>query len=145
MGVMRQEDTNTGAGTSRASRIVPRPLKVLSFGYRYPRTAPVGADVVMDARCLCEDPAEKTDLRTLTGLDPACKDFLSKLPDVQRFINAAIGAAGDPSVNVLAVACHSGRHRSVYIAERLGAYFGCPVEHLDMLRTPDADIAPNYI
>lgn len=120
-------------------------LKVVTFGYRYPRTSPLGAEIVLDARCLCEDPAEKTDLHALTGLDPEVRQYLQALPDVQRFVNAGIAAATDPAVSYLAVGCHSGRHRSVYIAERIAEYFHVTAEHLDMLRVPDADDAPDFV
>lgn len=117
--------------------------RVLTFGYRYPRPSPIGAALVLDARCLI-DPAEKRDLGTLTGFDVAVREYLGGMPDVQRFIAAGVAAAR-AGVPCLAVGCHSGRHRSVYIAERIAETLGVTAEHLDILRVPDADIAPDYI
>lgn len=121
-------------------------MKILTFGYRYKRDAPVGADIVFDARCLKEDPAEKTKLGPLTGKDKAVEEYLCGLPDVELFTRATTYAVQScPSGTVVAVACHSGRHRSVFIAEAVGRVLGIPVEHLDMLRSPTEDCAPDIV
>ena len=124
-------------------------MLIKTFGYRYSHPTTLGADVVFDARCLREDPAEKASLGPLTGQDPDVRDYLSNLEDVQKFVDAAVWAVNS-GLPVVAIGCHSGRHRSVYIAEELakeakGMGILCEVEHLDMLRQPTEDLAPDVI
>lgn len=121
-------------------------MKVVTFGYRYKRDKPVGADVVLDARCLKEDPAEKETLGKLTGLDDQVIKYLRDLPDVQRFTRAAISVGYEvPAKGTMAIACHSGRHRSVFVAEQLAKVLRCRVEHLDIDREPTEDNAPDFV
>jgi len=122
-------------------------MRLITFGYRYKRDAPIGADIVFDARCLLEDPAEKEELANFTGRDLPVIQYLNGLPDVQNFVVAAVGGAAPFSAKpfVVAVACHSGRHRSVYIAERVAKILGVEVEHLDMTRVPCEDFAPDCV
>lgn len=125
-------------------------MRVLSFGYRYPRTDSIGADIVLDARCLKEDPAQHEALHALSGLDEPVRDYLQSLPDVQAFMGAGYQAAnaldGWKDGAVLAVGCHSGRHRSVYIASVIAERMGVKAEHLDMDRpVPTVDDAPDFV
>jgi len=71
-------------------------------------------------------------LRPLTGLDAEVVAFLEKEPkvgtmlgDIRRFVETWLPAYGQDSRSSLTVAvgCTGGRHRSVYLVERLGAYF----------------------
>lgn len=121
-------------------------MKIITFGYRYPRTEPVGAVVILDARCLKEDPAEKTELGPLTGLDEKVRLYLTELPDVQKFVNAATLSTTDlERQDTIAIACHSGRHRSVYIAEEVAKRIGASTEHLDIDRPAGGpDDAPDF-
>lgn len=134
-------------------------MRIQTFGYRYGSPNLKDCDMVFDARCLAEDPAEKASLGHLTGQDKAVQDYLAGLPDVQRFIAGVFGAMDgahgwvavkERGFQNIAVACHSGRHRSVYIAEQVADRLRqvgvtVTVEHLDMDRKPDEDLAPDFI
>ena len=127
-------------------------MKIVTFGYRFKRDKPIGADVVFDARCLQEDPAEKTTLGHLTGLAKEVEDYLSNLVDVQMFAAAVASVGYHVELATIAVGCHSGRHRSVFIAERAANLLRqinpneeITVEHLDIDRDPVQDLAPDYV
>lgn len=127
-------------------------MRIVTFGYRYKRQTPLGADIVLDARCLKEDPAQKqVVLRALTGKDDIVRAYLDGLPDVQTFVHAAIMMVkATVMLNAIAIGCHSGRHRSVYVAESLYNYltsqgFVCELVHLDMDRLEGEDNAPDFV
>ena len=102
-------------------------LVLLSFGYK--KGVPENADMVFDVRCL-PNPYWEEGLRTLTGKDPAVVSFMESQPRaaamvqslcafLQQWIPAFEGGAR-PSLTV-AVGCTGGRHRSVFVVERIGA------------------------
>ena len=101
-----------------------------SFAYRL--GVPVDADFVFDVRCL-PNPHWREDLRDLSGLDAAVREYLDNetevaalCGDICDFLAAWIPkfAAGRRRYLSVAVGCTGGRHRSVYVAERLAAHFG---------------------
>ena len=98
-----------------------------SFGFK--RGMPVDADLVFDVRCL-PNPYWKADLRSLSGKDPEIIDYLSGLAaveemyeDIYTYLNKRLPrfAASNRSYVTVAIGCTGGQHRSVYLAERLGA------------------------
>lgn len=100
-----------------------------SFGYKF--GVPVDADMVFDIRCLPNPHWEPT-LRHLTGRDQPVKDYLAKQDDVQEmfqdihdYLAAWLPrfAANHRIYMTVAIGCTGGQHRSVYMAERLGAAF----------------------
>jgi UPF0042 nucleotide-binding protein len=99
-----------------------------SFSYKH--GVPLDADLVFDVRCL-PNPHYDPRLRPLTGLDAEVVAFLEKeskvgsmLGDIRRFVETWLPAYGqDRSSLTVAVGCTGGRHRSVYLVERLGAHF----------------------
>lgn len=104
-------------------------LQLESFGFRH--GLPPDADFVFDARFLPNPYWEKS-LRPLTGRDPEIVAYLDGFPEVQSFIDdiaAFLDAwlprieAANRSYLTIAVGCTGGRHRSVYIVEKLGARF----------------------
>ena len=115
-------------------RVAPRKpgslsIMIESFGYKH--GLPANADFVFDVRCL-PNPHYEARLRPLTGLDDEVAAFLEKEPrvgallqDICRFVETWLPAYGQDNRSSLTVAigCTGGRHRSVYFAERLGAYF----------------------
>jgi UPF0042 nucleotide-binding protein len=120
---------------------------VSSFGFKYGPAAE--ADWVVDARFL-RNPFWEPELRPLTGLDPAVRDFVFEQPIAAEFVDRLSSlltwtlersAEAGRSRLHLAVGCTGGRHRSVVlasaIAERLGEE-GLPVvlRHRDVGR-PD--------
>jgi len=100
-----------------------------SFAYRH--GIPDDADFVFDARALPNpywDPA----LRDCTGRDEAVTRFLDQQEEVVRFVEDLKGflerwlpslVRSNRSYITVAVGCTGGQHRSVYLAEKLGAHF----------------------
>ncbi len=100
-----------------------------SFGYKH--GVPLDADLVFDVRCL-PNPHYEPALQSLTGRDAPVVAFLEKLPevgrmynDVHRFVDSWLPDYARDNRNYLTVAigCTGGRHRSVYLAERLARAF----------------------
>ncbi len=97
-----------------------------SFAYRH--GVPADADFVFDARCL-PNPHWDPTLRPLSGRDSPVADFFAAQPLVNQFAEQ-VGALlhtwlprlhEDTSRSYITVAfgCTGGRHRSVYLAERM--------------------------
>ena len=106
------------------------PVFVVSFSYK--NGVPRDADLVFDVRFL-KNPHYDLDLRPLTGLDEKVGLHVAGDPGFDEFfghLTALLGpllpryAAEGKSYLTIAVGCTGGRHRSVYVAERLGAWLG---------------------
>ena len=100
-----------------------------SFGFKF--GVPVDADLVFDVRCL-PNPYWMETLRPLTGLDRPVQDFLVKdeavgkmRGDIITFLDAWLPRfeANRRAYMTVALGCTGGQHRSVHLAEQLGAYF----------------------
>ena len=101
-------------------------VTLLSFGYKY--GVPPESDLLFDVRFL-PNPHFVTELRPLTGKDPAVRDyvvaadattiFLDKTTDLLRFLIPKYAVEGK-SYLTIGVGCTGGRHRSVAIVEQLG-------------------------
>ncbi|HEX7047804.1 MAG TPA: RNase adapter RapZ [Gammaproteobacteria bacterium] len=105
-------------------------LMFMSFGYK--NGVPRDADFVFDLRCL-PNPHWENALRPLTGRDAAVVDYLHERDSVVKlrediidFLDKWIPCfeGADRSYLTIALGCTGGRHRSVYMAEQLAAYFG---------------------
>ena len=101
-----------------------------SFGFKH--GVPLDADLVFDVRCL-PNPHYEPALQPLTGRDDAVIAFLEAMPEVERmygdiyhFVASWLPDYARDNRNYLTVAigCTGGRHRSVYLAERLARTFG---------------------
>ncbi|MBV8981276.1 MAG: RNase adapter RapZ [Acidimicrobiia bacterium] len=98
---------------------------VVSFGFKY--GVPLDVDMVFDCRFL-PNPHWVDDLRPLTGLDGAVRDyvldqpesgeFLEKLDDLLGLLLPAFVKEGKSYLSI-AIGCTGGRHRSVVIADEL--------------------------
>ena len=106
-------------------------VMLLFESFSYKQGPPLDADLVFDVRCL-PNPHYDPRLRPLTGLDAAVVAFLEREPkvgsmleDIRRFVETWLPSYGQDNRSSLTVAvgCTGGRHRSVYLVERLGAYF----------------------
>ena len=104
-------------------------LQFESFGYKH--GVPLDADLVFDVRCLANPYYEPT-LQPLTGRDLPVVAFLEKEPavermyrDIERFVADWLPEYARDNRNYLTVAigCTGGRHRSVYLVERLAKAF----------------------
>jgi UPF0042 nucleotide-binding protein len=100
-----------------------------SFGYKF--GVPVDADLVFDIRCL-PNPHWEDELRPLTGLDQPVVSYLDRqaltlemVDDIANFLERWIPRfeADNRSYMTVAIGCTGGRHRSVYMAEKLRARF----------------------
>ena len=100
-----------------------------SFAYR--RGVPADADFVFDARAL-PNPHWDSTLRPLSGRDADVREFLEQQPDVNLFVEHISGfldtwlpklqSDSTRSYATIAFGCTGGRHRSVYLAERLAEH-----------------------
>ncbi|MBN1545349.1 MAG: RNase adapter RapZ [Syntrophaceae bacterium] len=101
---------------------------VTSFGYRY--GLPVDADMVFDVRFL-PNPYFIEALKPYDGSDPQVRDyvfasdeskqFAEKITDLMGFLLPLYEKEGKSRLNI-ALGCTGGRHRSVAMANRLGAF-----------------------
>ena len=130
-------------------------VTVTSFSYRH--GLPQDADLVFDVRFL-ENPHYVPELRPLTGLDPAVgariaadPGFASFFGDLVRLLTPLVPRyeSEGKSYLTIAIGCTGGRHRSVYVAERLAERLretGQPVSvtHRDLARRPGASDPPTH-
>jgi UPF0042 nucleotide-binding protein len=124
-------------------------VAVMSFSYRY--GLPREADVVFDVRFLA-NPHYRSDLRPMTGRDSPVAAYIDKDSAFRPFFENLTGMLlpllpgferEGKSYLTLAVGCTGGRHRSVFVAERLAAWLnaqGRPIvlRHRDIGRADDA-------
>ena len=105
-------------------------LSLLFESFAYRRGVPAEADFVFDARVL-PNPHWDARLRPLSGRDAAVADHLDAEPDViayvaqvQGFLDAWLPKLHSETRSYVTVAfgCTGGRHRSVYLAERLARH-----------------------
>lgn len=109
--------------------------KIVSFGYSH-APAPEGPGVtVVDVRQMFRNPYRERHLRPFTGHHVAVqKDILrtNEFDAKYAHLRAQITV---PGTEVAYIGCQGGRHRSVYLAERLAKELGVPVEHRDLERS----------
>lgn len=122
-------------------------LSVLSFSFR--SGLPRDADLVFDVRFLV-NPHYEDSLKLLTGRDQPVQQFIEAdrdfgsffdhLTDMLRPLLPRFDAEGK-SYLTIAVGCTGGRHRSVFVAEKLAAWLRSEdwrvrCHHRDVSRTP---------
>lgn len=100
-----------------------------SFAYR--RGVPADADFVFDARAL-PNPHWDPVLRPLSGRDAGVREHLDTQPEVNEFFGQIsafldtwlprLQSDSTRSYATVAFGCTGGRHRSVYLAERMAAH-----------------------
>jgi len=103
-------------------------LVVQSFGFG--KGVPADVDFIFDARCL-PNPHWDEALRPLTGRDAKVAEWLEQAPlvddlfqDVTAFVERWLPhhQAAHRSFVTIGIGCTGGRHRSVYLAERLAKH-----------------------
>jgi len=106
-------------------------LTLLFESFAYRDGIPLDADWVIDCRML-PNPHYDPRLRAFTGRDSAVAEYLSRDATVQRWLEdvRALLARWLPEIVrenrsyvTVAIGCTGGRHRSVYLAERLAEAF----------------------
>ncbi len=118
-------------------------IHLQSFGFRY--GIPLESDMVFDVRFL-PNPHFVPEMKQLTGLDPAVRDyvlgkestmtFISRLEELLNFLTPRFRSEGK-SYLTISVGCTGGRHRSVAVAEAVGLLFSSQnvklkITHRDM-------------
>lgn len=118
-------------------------VSLLSFGYKY--GIPREADIIMDVRFLSNPHWEK-DLKPLTGRDKDVGDFIETDPACQTFIENfkslltplfPLYRKEGKNYLTIALGCTGGRHRSVFLIEKLGGWLddlniACQITHRDL-------------
>jgi UPF0042 nucleotide-binding protein len=106
-------------------------LTLLFESFAYRDGIPLDADWVLDCRML-PNPHYDPQLRAFTGRDSAVAEYLGRDAAVQRWledVRALLSrwlpesARENRSYVTVAIGCTGGRHRSVYLAERLAEAF----------------------
>ena len=109
----------------------PGALTLLFESFAYRDGIPLDADWVLDCRMLA-NPHYDPQLRPFTGRDAPVIEYLARDASVQRWLDDAHGLLArwlpdivreNRSAVTVAIGCTGGRHRSVYVAERLAADF----------------------
>ncbi len=104
-------------------------LQFSSFGYK--NGVPPDADFIFDVRCL-PNPHWDPQLRDLSGRDAPVCEFLDGTAYAPEMVGDIIHLLErwiprfeqeDRSYLTVAMGCTGGRHRSVYVAERVAAHF----------------------
>lgn len=121
---LQQEIRQRFAGKATAGPV----LNVMSFGFS--RGLPRNADLVFDMRFL-RNPHWDAKLRPLTGLDQAVADYVSADPayesavsQIEQLLLTLLPRyfAEGKSYVTIAFGCTGGKHRSVHVTERVGAF-----------------------
>lgn len=137
----RQLTARFGSDTSAGLSIC-----ITSFSYRL--GLPREADLVFDVRFL-RNPHYQLTLRPLTGLDSHVANYIQEDESFTAFMNNLTGMlalllprfeAEGKSYLTVAVGCTGGRHRSVFIAERLknwleAKHSNIQLHHRDLVHT----------
>jgi UPF0042 nucleotide-binding protein len=106
-------------------------ISLLFRSFAFKKGVPIDSDFVFDARCL-PNPYWQTELRSLSGIDQPVRDFLatqtvatSLVDDICSFLETWLAEFEKTNRAYLTVAigCTGGRHRSVYVAEKLSTHF----------------------
>jgi len=104
-------------------------IQLISFGYKH--SVPRDADFVFDVRCLPNPYWEKT-LRKYSGKDQPVIKFLEQQPLVDEMLEHLTSflfnwvpkfEADNRSYLTIAIGCTGGRHRSVYLVNKLANRF----------------------
>lgn len=107
-------------------------INVMSFGFK--NGVPADVDFVADVRFL-NNPHWVTELRPLTGLDPAVREFVMASDGAREFVESyarvldlALSryAAHDKHSVTIGIGCTGGKHRSVTVAEELSRLLAGP-------------------
>lgn len=100
-----------------------------SFGFKH--GTPASTDFMFDVRCL-PNPHWEPDLRRFTGLEKPIIEFLGKQKDVNEMYDdirnfvarwLKLFESENRAYLTVSIGCTGGRHRSVYIAEKLSEHF----------------------
>ena len=103
------------------------PMRVEIESFSYSEGIPHDANLIFDVRFL-PNPYYYEDLIELTGMDKKVKDYLETYPEIETYFSTVLklcrmtieGFAGSGrNFMKIAIGCTGGKHRSVYVADRL--------------------------
>jgi RNase adapter protein RapZ len=128
-------------------------VNLKSFGF--PKGLPREADLVFDLRFLA-NPHYDAKLRPLTGRDPGVAAYVAADPDFPAFWARLTGfiepllpryVAEGKKYLTIAIGCTGGRHRSVFVVEKMAAHlrqqgWRVDVAHRELGQTPDMVLSP---
>lgn len=118
-------------------------ISIESFGFK--KGAPLNADLVLDMRMLA-NPHWEPELREFTGREPKVAQFIEAHPETDSVANditnmltqwIPLYQKNQRAYLTIAIGCTGGKHRSVYMAERIGkilsqTFEGISVTHRDI-------------
>jgi RNase adapter protein RapZ len=107
------------------------PRKIYSFGSKYNDPPPSTALVIDVRKWMTRNPFWNKKLRHLRGTDAAVQEDIRQTPNFKESLTKICDFIGEFAGDVY-IGCTGGHHRSVYIAEVLGVFYNCPVEHRDI-------------
>lgn len=122
----------------------PHGITITVTSFSFPRGLPRDADTVFDVRFL-RNPHYVPELKPLTGRDAGVADYIRQDPEFDGFFRRmselvlsllpSYGSEGKAYLTI-AFGCTGGRHRSVFVAERLSSLlrdrgFGVTTVHRD--------------
>jgi UPF0042 nucleotide-binding protein len=119
------------AWVKELAEVAYAPLTLFFESFAFKHGVPLDADFVFDVRAV-PNPYYDLTLRPLNGKDAPVIAFLEAQPqatellsDIRAFVAKWLPSfkKDNRSYLTVAVGCTGGQHRSVYMAERLGAYF----------------------
>ena len=122
---------------ANASEMTPH-VQVVSFAYR--NGVPRDADLVFDTRFL-RNPHYDAGLQPLTGRAPSVGAYIEADTDFAAFFDRLTDLLGlllprfqqeGKSYLTIAIGCTGGRHRSVFVAERLGGWLATRASRVDV-------------
>jgi RNase adapter protein RapZ len=128
-------------------------INLKSFGF--PKGLPREADLVFDMRFLA-NPHYDALLRPLTGRDAAVAEYVAADPDFPAFWTRLIGfvepllpryVAEGKKYLTIAIGCTGGRHRSVFVVEKMAAHlrqqgWRVDVAHRELGQSHDMVLTP---
>jgi UPF0042 nucleotide-binding protein len=113
-------------------------LSLLFESFAFKHGVPADADFVFDARCL-PNPHWDPKLRPLSGRDAPVREYFAQHAEVETYYADVLGflqrwlprfESEQRSYVTIGVGCTGGRHRSVYLAERLADAMRATREHV---------------
>ena len=120
-------------------------LTFMSFGFKF--GIPLEADLIIDVRCL-PNPFYIPELKNLTGLDKAVRDYVLGSDETQEFLRRTLYMLDfsvplylkeGKSELVVGIGCTGGKHRSITVARELEHHFldlgyRCVIQHRDVAK-----------
>jgi UPF0042 nucleotide-binding protein len=127
-------------------------MKILFESFGFKLGVPADVDFVFDVRCL-PNPYWVHELRSFNGRDQKIIDFLEQHGEVAAMLADITGylerwlpkfQASNRSYLTIGIGCTGGQHRSVYMCEKLAAYFDNKHSNTVQSRHREIDNWPSF-